>query len=395
MEIVYCGAFRLPDMDAAAPRVLNNARAMKSCGHTISFISWGGRYRGADLCQDGKYRIEGMEYVITNEIDFTGNFLFRLIQIFHRGKRTLQLLNNMQKKPDVIIMYNADYKWTKTLLTYCSRNKIKLVNDITEWYDRSDLHFYDRLPYYFNMTHTQKKVKNKIVISSYLSNYYKESNNIVIPPLCDSSEKKWGGVFSSAMVDPFDGVTLIYAGNPGKKDAVHYVVNAVQQLVVRGSAIRFLILGTTRESYLSRYANMLHTNELHKNIIFLGRVSQEDIPSYYHQADFMVLLRDQTRKSNAGFPTKFSESFTSGTPVIANLTSDLRMYLKDGETGFVVGESSEESVYKVLKEKVLTLNHREIENMKSKVKTAAKQLDYHAYVDSLRDYMCNLEYLNM
>lgn len=390
MNIVYCGAFRLPDMDAAAPRVLNNARAIKACGHAISFISWGGRYRESDICQDGKYRIDGMEYVISKEIDFTGNFFSRLKQLFHRGERTLQLLNTMQKVPDAIIMYNADYKWTKTLLKYCCRNKIKLVNDITEWYDSSDLHFYNRLSYYFNMTHTQRKVRNKIVISRYLSNCYKGSNNIIIPPLCDPSEKKWMGG-ASECVSSFDGVTLIYAGNPARKDAVHYVVNAVQRLLEKGSAIRFLILGVTRESYLSRYSYMLHTKELHKNIIFLGRVPQEVIPSFYHQADFMVLLRDQSRKSTAGFPTKFSESFTSGTPVIANLTSDLRLYLKDGKTGFVVGEPSEDSVYKVLKEKVLPLNHTDIEKMKSNVKIVAKQFDYHAYVEPLRDFMSKLE----
>ena len=45
MNILYIGAFRLPNLDAAAPRVLNNAKAMREAGHNVKFISWGGKYR--------------------------------------------------------------------------------------------------------------------------------------------------------------------------------------------------------------------------------------------------------------------------------------------------------------------------------------------------------------
>ena len=66
MKILYLGCFRLPNFDAAAPRVLNNARAMKLCGHEETYISSGRKYNEDHLCEDIKYRIDGMEYVITN-----------------------------------------------------------------------------------------------------------------------------------------------------------------------------------------------------------------------------------------------------------------------------------------------------------------------------------------
>ena len=59
MNIVYIGAFRLPDLDAAAPRVLNNAKAFRALGHNVRFISWGGTYRENHYCDDGKYRVQG------------------------------------------------------------------------------------------------------------------------------------------------------------------------------------------------------------------------------------------------------------------------------------------------------------------------------------------------
>ncbi len=35
MNILYIGAFRLPNLDAAAPRVLNNAKAMREAGYNM------------------------------------------------------------------------------------------------------------------------------------------------------------------------------------------------------------------------------------------------------------------------------------------------------------------------------------------------------------------------
>ena len=142
---------------------------------------------------------------------------------------------------------------------------------------------------------------------------------------------------------------------------------------------------------MERYGDLLHKKRLCDWIQFIGRVSQNEVPHYYTLADFMVLLREPTRKSNAGFPTKFSESFTSGTPVITNLTSDLGLYLKDGKTGFIVDNPSEDVIYQILKEKVLHLNKEDIEILKRNVRETAKQLDYHAFVEPLRIFMNELK----
>ena len=78
MNIIYLGAFRLPNYDAAAPRVLNNARALRMLGNKVTFISWGGKYRQEDLCNDGKYRVDGFEYISSGDLPIGGSLKERL-----------------------------------------------------------------------------------------------------------------------------------------------------------------------------------------------------------------------------------------------------------------------------------------------------------------------------
>lgn len=391
MVIVYLGSFRFPKGDAAAARVLNVAKALRMAGHNVSFISWGGEQRLEDICEDGVCRFDGFPYVVTNEIDAKGCLFKKVKERLRRGAKTKTYLKKHIDEYDVILSYNGSIiMW---LISFCKKNNKKLVCDLTEWYSYSELKFADRIKYFFEMYCFQLLVKNKIVISSYLNRFYNKTHNIVIPALCDASEPKWDSDNEDveSKTGRYEGITLIYAGNPARKDAVHYVISAVQRLVNEGENLRFLLLGTLREDYLTRYASLLPKGELSDRIQFLGRVPQDSVPAYYRLSDFMVLLREPTKKSNAGFPTKFSESFTSGTPVVANLTSDLGKYLKDGETGFVVSDSSEDAIYKTLKEKVIGLSLEQIVEMKTNVKEIAKQLDYRAYKDVLNDFVENLE----
>ena len=391
MKILYIGAFRLPNYDAAAPRVLNNAKAFREAGHEVSFISWGGKYRETDLCEDGKYRVDGFEYVITGELDGEGSLLKRAIDKMHRGEKSLAVIQKMIEQPDLIVMYNADRNWTKTMIRYCQEHNIKLANDMTEWYDNNELRPTDILPNYLNMTRTQHEVQNKVVISSRLEKYYKNSNNLLLPPLCDKAEDKWGKEVEDDRIKPFDGVTLIYAGNPAKKDCVHTVINAVNELANGGAKIRFMILGTTRESYIERYKSLLKNSNLHENIMFLGRVSQDLIPAYYKKADFMVLLRKTSRKNMMGFPTKFAESMTAGVPVIANATSDLDKYIVNGRTGFLLDSCSYEDILFCLKNRVLLLDRSNIESMKLMTCNANSPFDYRSHKNAVEEFFKKLK----
>ena len=387
MLIIYIGSFRLPNLDAAAPRVINNAKALREAGCEVRFISWGGKYRKEDLCDDGKYRVSGFEYQISGDLPIGGSLRERFLTKFHRGQKSLNLLKTLPP-PDLIIIYNASNSFTKRMIGYCGKRNIKLANDLNEWYSNRELHVQDIVPNFINMTHTQHLVKNKIVISSYLAKYYPESNNILVPPLCDLTESKWDTIVDDKRVTPFDGITLIYAGTPAKKDCLSSVVRAVCSLAEEGAAIRLLILGVTKEKFPK---SRLLPKDIHENVLFLGRVSQDLVPAYYKKADFMVLLRKPDRKSMSGFPTKVAESMTAGVPVITNATSDLSKYIENGRTGFLVDGYDYEAILSILRSVIMKLSIRDIDAMKVNVKAFRRVFDWRSYVGDFKNFVSKLE----
>ncbi len=386
MQIVYIGAFRFPTFDAAAARVLNIGRALRDAGHEVTFISWGGKYM-TETDDNGKSEYDGFTYYISGELNESKS-IFKLKNKFSSGCQSIRKLRQIINNVDLIIAYNPDWNFNKKLLKLSKQNRVKYAVDLTEWYDNNELKITDYLPNWINMTKTNsRKVHNRILISSFLDNYYITGNNVVIPATCNSKDSKW--ICKDNDGSDFDGITLIYAGIPAKKDKLHEVINAVEKFQkTYPDKIRLLILGIDKSAYLSRYSNLIESNDLSSATCFWGRVSQDMVPKYYAQSDFMVLLRDSNRKSNAGFPTKFAESMMSGTPVIANLTSDLGQYLKNGANGFIVEKPTSDSIYDLLKWTVTRISKEDITVLHNNAKeTGLRYFDYRNYCSALNEFI--------
>lgn len=388
MNIIYVGAFRFPKYDAAAARVLNNVRAFIVCGHSVEVVSWGGKYENSDKWYGDVDSYQGIKYTITGELDREGGLLSKIKNRLFRGSKTISILKSKGRSIDLLISYNPEMSFNLKLMRFARKRGIKYANDITEWSDRNEHRFIEHIVDAINMKKTSHRVMNKIVISSFLNNYYKKSNNLLLPPLCDLTEDKWKITQETDII--INPVTLIYAGNPARKDCLHIVINAVQKKVTEGKNLRLIIIGVTKDEYIIKYGDLLETIPLSDSIVFMGRLPQEQVPRFYKKSDFMVLMREPTRKSMAGFPTKFVESFAAGVPVIANITSDLDLYLKDGKTGFVVKENSKMALNEVL-DKISQLEPSDILKLKLNVKAESMRFDYHYHIDAFNKFITKLQ----
>ena len=382
MKILYTGAFRFPTGDAAAARVLNIARLLRELGHEVEFLSFG---RDRNNALVGTY--DSFEYHVTEDLDQNA-FFARLRGTFQRGYKAYRVIRKNIKSYDCVIVYNPALFFTIKILRICKCSNVKLVLDATEWYSCNDfIGRYLNITYWLNeinMSHVSTRINNIISITSFLDGRYaRSSNRIILPPLVDLQENKWNKS-ENVPLTSFPGVTLIYAGNSANsKDRIDVVLEALTRLVDEGFRIRILLLGNCNQELLTRYVD-------YKNdILFLGKIPQKDVPSYYSVADFSILIRDNTRKSKAGFSTKLVESIASGVPPIINYTSDESRYLSENAC-IKLKDGGVESIIEALKQVCEMPKESRCVMRKYVKEVAARHFDYRAYVNQVRKFVENI-----
>ena len=116
---------------------------------------------------------------------------------------------------------------------------------------------------------------------------------------------------------------------------------------------------------------------------FNGLVPNDEIKQEIRKADATVLMRDVTVVTQAGFPTKVSESLCMGTPVITNATSDIAEYVKSGYNGVIIDSDPQFAAEQVIE-------HFISDGKKSEMKKNCMEsspFDYKNFVDGMKEFL--------
>ena len=261
---------------------------------------------------------------------------------------------------------------------FCRRRRIKLYADCTEWYSYAGSHLIKHIlgeiDTWLRMKVLHPKMDGMIAISKFLTDYYKDKlPTVCVPPLVDLADSKWCEI----KTENKSVIQIVYAGSPGKnKDKLNYVIEALSQ--VNDIKFQFKIIGIDEKQYLEYYPeHQKLISELKDKVIFLGRLSHQRTLDHIKIADFSMFVRDVNRVTMAGFPTKFVESISCGTPVITNKTSDLDEYLEEGKNGFWLTHNIATSLNLIFKIDRENINRLKIDMDRS-------LFDYRGFVEQLR-----------
>ena len=120
-RILYVGGFILPDKNAAAQRVINNAKAIRKNGNEVIFINY------SDSCKS----------LSPNILYYSGFKCYEypkrsLLQTVCSVKQIINAIEN-EKITDVI-MYNYPLIGMWRIMKYCKKKDVKCIGDVTEWY---------------------------------------------------------------------------------------------------------------------------------------------------------------------------------------------------------------------------------------------------------------------
>lgn len=394
MKFIYTGYFRFPNGDAAASRVLNNARLLRDLGHEVFIVSFGGSPRPEDL-YGTDYIYDGIKYVNTTDID-THSFKERALRYIAPAPNATHIISELAKNYDAVIAYNPIAPLNIRLKRICKCFGLRYIADLTEWPAANETPGGKYSPIYwqseYNFSNLQKKIKNIIPISSYLKDYYHAANSVLLPPLIDMTDSKWSGntALDDQRLSKSEGIRILYAGTPGRKDLLGNLINAICEVLPELPKFQLVVAGVDTLSARKYFENPSYLDRFPDNFVFLGRVPQNIVPSLYHASDFSAIIREPSRKNTAGFPTKLVESMASGCPVLLNHTSDLVKYATDGNNAIVITDHSIESVKDGLR-RIALLTPETISNMKlSSKETAFRKFDYRKYRTEMESFVSNL-----
>ncbi|TYC82203.1 glycosyltransferase family 4 protein [Acetobacterium wieringae] len=370
--IIYVGGFELPDKDAAAHRVVGNANALKEIGYDVVFIDVDRSY-----VNNAGFAIKEIEGFTIYSVAFPNSHFqwFKYLTDINEIKKIISNRDDVK----AIICYNYPSILLLKLIKYCRKNKVKIISDVTEWYE--DTRFIKKIDTLIRMKNLNKKVDGLICISSYLDNYYKHfTNTVIVPPLIDLYDEKWNRLPSV----PFrEKINLIYSGRPGKhKDKLNIIIESLNSISSK-KKISFFIVGITKKQYLEYYPEHANMVENLKDIVcFTGKISHSKSIELVKKSDFQIFIRESKRVNNAGFPTKFVESMACGTPVITTKTSDLGKYLINNKNGFFIDYIDNESLSIALNN-IIRMERKKIIRMKE-----------HCFNIDAFDYRCHTEKMN-
>lgn len=383
MRILLFSQFGLPDSCPAATRVMNLARLLREMGHEVQLL-------GVAYAQGS---------VLTGEEDGLAYAMLQAnaCQGLQAGKRVRDLdgqirlfLAEAESPWDMIILSNVYYDHARAFRQYARKHGTRLTVNAVEWYALDDERFrglggaVNLLKNRMALRHIHVRMGNIIAISTLLYRYYavRGCRVALIPTIVDM--KEYEGLTHPA----HERLRIAYAGSPARKD---YILNAVRALTLltpeERSRIEMHLYGPT----LAQLRGLGLPEELleacGEALVCHGRIPYAEVKQRVAEADFTVLLRPDRRYANAGFPTKVGESMACGTPVICNHTSDLHLYVRDGETGLVVRDESAQACAESFR-RALGLSAADRAAMRQAARQEAEQaFDYRNYIGHLGRFL--------
>lgn len=385
--ISYVGPFMFPWGQAGSRRVCGVSRSIAKFSDVVIISGDIGdlSYRELDEGEpSGKIVYKGIGEL---EGKRTSGLLKFFQYLLFWGAKTVVNLNSHNVRPTHIILYGGGLSYAVRMLIWCRRNNVKLIVDVVEWYSARQMKFGYFDPFYWGaqiaLRFVYPRCDGIIAISRTLESYYlKKSCNVLrVPPTLDVQ----GKVESTYSFDyDLSEIRLVYAGTPGKKDMLKPIINALSSIdsSVYNFRIKLLILGPSES-----VVRDLIGSSLPSFVCALGQIPQKEVLKYIETSHFSVLLRENLFFTAAGFPTKFVESLSVGTPVIANLTSDIGEFLNDGVEGFVCADCSAKSFVSAV------LRISELDNVTymrmrmAALKLAEKSFDFRVYEESVNAFL--------
>ncbi len=366
--IIYYGGFTLPDKSASANRVISNGKIFTKLGYKTVFIGV------SDDSFDGLRLVSGCDDMFEHaHPKSTKQWIKHMFSVEH-------IESVIGKYDDVckIILYNVPMFTLMKAKKLFSKRNIEVCYDCTEWTKDTDGSLPKRIFKAFDeilISNFAHKVADRMIaISSTMEKKYKSAKKLLIlPPLVDINDEIW----HQQTENHEDIFEFCFAGIPdGKKESLDKVFEAFCDINKKNTHLR--IIGITENDFKNIYPHFLIPKNVRNKITFMGKLSHSETIRYVLGCDCYIFIRRSDKRNNAGFPTKFAESFTCGVPIITTDVSDVGRYIKNSGRGSLLKDMTTENISDAM------LYHI---NNKNKSKSLDNTFHYESFIRPTENWM--------
>lgn len=178
-----------------------------------------------------------------------------------------------------------------------------------------------------------------------------------------------------------DTFNIVFAGNLGDAQGLDLMVEAAAEL--KGSGIRWYLVGDGRAK--ERLQKQVGEYGVQEDVIFLGRVSEDEANRYVHFADCAYLSFKNNKIFNMTIPAKLQTYLACGTPVLAAAGGETAQLIRSSGCG-IVAEQEKTALAQAARE-AAALTREQREQMSA---AARRYYDGHFVMDTLVDQLLAL-----
>jgi glycosyltransferase involved in cell wall biosynthesis len=135
--------------------------------------------------------------------------------------------------------------------------------------------------------------------------------------------------------------SILFAGNMGKAQALQAVLGAAELLQSKAPELVFVFLGGGLE--LGRLQQLAAKKSL-RNVIFLPRVRMEEVGTYLHAADALLVHLKKDQLFTITIPSKTQAYMAVGKPILMAVDGDAADLVRDSSCGYIAESESPQAI---------------------------------------------------
>ncbi|HCJ21974.1 MAG TPA: hypothetical protein DHV64_10725 [Erythrobacter sp.] len=343
--IIYVGGFELPDRNAAAQRVCNNASIFRDLGYKVILLG-----TSRERSYDGTVYPAAVNFgnVEAWEVGYPASKgqWFDMICADWPLRRLVETGAVDPADVAAVICYNHPAIAQARLARLAHSWGASAFADCTEWYGTrswtAPANVVKNIDVAMRMRWVNLRMDGIITTSPYMTQHYSSNSLPVveIPTLIEEPGSHNARMLATDTPLPLLAVASGFGEGTLEED-VHDRIDWILELLDRVSdkvpPFVLSIAGVDRERYLSVFPQHRQLLErLGAKVNFLGRIPRVELLGRLQKAAFAFVLRHESRVTLAGFPSKYSEAITYGTPVIVNKIPSIASYHVETCTGFTI-----------------------------------------------------------